>query len=262
MLFVTYSGSGDGMGAQYQRIVGIICLVQYYGYTYVHTKLNKIGHINNKELISQIDNYFGIEKKYKNVDEYKYDVIIDYKNGNLSDYDINDKNVLLIMQNSFRWTENNTDIYYLYMPVLRELIMPRKTFLFDNESTNIAIHVRRRDVNLKRNIGRYVPISTIKKIIEGITLKYIDKKFKIHIFTEITDDNKDEFSIFSNDENIKIFNDNVIDTINHMIYADVLIMTKSSFSYIAGLYNKNIVYYTPFWHNPLKNWIDIQSLFH
>lgn len=37
-------------------------------------------------------------------------------------------------------------------------------------------------------------------------------------------------------------------------------MCKSSFSYLAGMYNSNIVYYYDFWHKPLKHWININTI--
>lgn len=46
-----------------------------------------------------------------------------------------------------------------------------------------------------------------------------------------------------------------------MIRADVLIASKSSLSFVAGLLNKNSVkVYTPFWHQPPRDWINSESL--
>lgn len=37
--------------------------------------------------------------------------------------------------------------------------------------------------------------------------------------------------------------------------AHVLVLSRSSFSYSAALYNENLVVYTPFWHAPLPSWV-------
>jgi len=37
-------------------------------------------------------------------------------------------------------------------------------------------------------------------------------------------------------------------------------MSKSSFSYSAALLSTNIVYYIPFWHKTLDNWLTIDNL--
>ena len=46
-----------------------------------------------------------------------------------------------------------------------------------------------------------------------------------------------------------------------MLRADVLITSKSSLSFVAGLLNKNSVkIYTPFWHQPPREWISSENL--
>jgi len=40
-----------------------------------------------------------------------------------------------------------------------------------------------------------------------------------------------------------------------MATADALIISRSSFSYLAALFSKGIVIYYPFWHQPLKEWL-------
>ena len=47
---------------------------------------------------------------------------------------------------------------------------------------------------------------------------------------------------------------------HHLVNANVLVLAKSSFSYLAGLYNQNIVYYIDFWHTPMPNWININNM--
>lgn len=39
-----------------------------------------------------------------------------------------------------------------------------------------------------------------------------------------------------------------------MATANILLTSKSSFSYAAAMLNENIVYYLPFWHKPSEKW--------
>eukprot|EP00808_Paulinella_micropora_P030195 g75397.t1 len=39
-----------------------------------------------------------------------------------------------------------------------------------------------------------------------------------------------------------------------MIHADILVMSKSSFSFVPAFFNRHTVIYQPFWHNPLSHW--------
>ena len=46
------------------------------------------------------------------------------------------------------------------------------------------------------------------------------------------------------------------DTFHHLCKADVLCLGTSSFSFLAGFYNKNTVMYLPYYHPPaLKSWL-------
>ena len=47
-------------------------------------------------------------------------------------------------------------------------------------------------------------------------------------------------------------------TMQQLIEADILIMSKSSFSYVAALISDGIKLYEPFWHAPLPDWIQLK----
>ena len=41
-----------------------------------------------------------------------------------------------------------------------------------------------------------------------------------------------------------------------MIHSDILILSKSSFSFVPAFYNKRCVIYKPFWHKKLDHWLN------
>ena len=41
-----------------------------------------------------------------------------------------------------------------------------------------------------------------------------------------------------------------------MIHSDILILSRSSFSFVPAFYNKRCVIYYPFWHKKLNHWLD------
>jgi hypothetical protein len=45
MIYLTYSKEINGMGAQYQRIIGIICLAMKYDCQYIHTRITEMEHV-------------------------------------------------------------------------------------------------------------------------------------------------------------------------------------------------------------------------
>ena len=47
-----------------------------------------------------------------------------------------------------------------------------------------------------------------------------------------------------------------VETLRRMASADALIMSRSSFSYVAAILSQNcIVAYYPFWHFAMKDWL-------
>jgi hypothetical protein len=48
------------------------------------------------------------------------------------------------------------------------------------------------------------------------------------------------------------------DCLRKLATADVLVMSRSSFSHLAGILNRNgVIMYHPFWHRPLSPWITV-----
>ena len=202
--------------------------------------------------ISDIDNYKNCDKNILFIIDHVYFIIdpifrhVFYKNN----YDL--------LYNDELWDQINT--YECAMDILKK----GKKFIdlpeYNNDKPNIAIHIRRGDVNSKQNSDRFVPLEKYYTIIENLNKQHNNAIF--YIFTEITDD-KEEFDLFiktisEKGIHIKIMADlDLLTTIEYMIKADVLVMSKSALSYVAALYNNNKVLYINFWHNKLPHWKEI-----
>ena len=76
--------------------------------------------------------------------------------------------------------------------------------------------------------------------------------FKLNIFSQ---GQPSDFQDFFEYEPDIFLDEDEFKTFHSLVKADVLIMAKSSFSYLAGLLNEGIVIYEPFWHKPQRNWL-------
>jgi hypothetical protein len=58
---------------------------------------------------------------------------------------------------------------------------------------------------------------------------------------------------------LKLFiNERAIDCIRKLATADILVMSRSSFSYLGAILNRNgIVLYHPFWHDAPSSWLPV-----
>lgn len=227
----TITGKIDGFGAQYQAIMSGIAYCRFKNYNYIHTPFKNIAHNGDIKLLND---FIGIPNLHS-----KNDITIDitepfssevHWSSNPSKYYTNDTVALL------------RDYYYkTSKPVI--------------EKVDIAIHIRRGDVNMKTAPTRYVSNSYYNKIIKYLNYKY--PSFNIVIFSEGSIENFNEL----NGKNLSFkLNKSIEETFHSFVTAKILVTSKSSFSYSAAILNSNKIYYINFWHKPLKNWIIISDL--
>ena len=127
--------------------------------------------------------------------------------------------------------------------------------IYNIKNFNIAVHIRVGDImnNEKLINERFLDINYfIKTINKSLSIINTPKKKIIHIFSG---DKLNSFSKLTNFKNIKFcHNLNQYKTFLHFVYADLLITSKSSFSYKAALISKGIkVSPKNFWHGYPKN---------
>ena len=270
MLYLKYNIYVDGMGAQFQRIISILALAKKYNCQYIHESIKSFEHISNDatNYVELIDEYFQIDKLNANITGIKFDNVEFFKGNTIIEqmeyYKEKSKNlnILLILDHAYNIFDKKPNDYEIIMPLLREIKQTLYLPEYNKSNKNIAIHIRRGDVSQYSNNNRYVDLSCYQTIINKLADKY--KNGDLFIFTEISNNNKEEFENFiiknkNNNINIKLMADlDILLTLEYLIKADVLVMSKSSFSYIAGLYNNNEIYYMDFWHSKLDRWNSIE----
>lgn len=135
--------------------------------------------------------------------------------------------------------------------------------IFEKENINIAVHVRRGDIlqnGKKENPNltmRFQGNDYFEKAL-NIALSKITSKESIHIYI-FSQGNENDFAEFKKYDNVHFCLDmNAKNSFLHMVNADILITSKSSFSYKPALLNKGIkICPENFWHGYPQNqsWI-------
>jgi hypothetical protein len=138
-------------------------------------------------------------------------------------------------------------------------------FIYTKDTFNIAIHVRRGDIvagQKNQNLMmRWQDNTYFEKVLSTVVnnLK-TDRPISIYFFSQ---GSKSEFSNFEKFSNIHFCMDmEAQDSFLHMVFADLLITSKSSFSYKPALLNNGIkVCPNNFWHGypKIKNWILVEE---
>lgn len=142
-------------------------------------------------------------------------------------------------------------------------IRENERLIYDKANFNIAVHVRRGDIvagqtnknpNLLLRWQNNDYFTTV--LANALSLIETDKQVHIFLFSQGTENDFLDFKTF---ENLHFCLDmNPQNSFLHMVYADMLITSKSSFSYKPALLNNGIkVCPANFWHGypDAKNWL-------
>lgn len=202
-------------------------------------------------------------------------------------------NLQIVLVDGFFLTNRIPDIYcFLDASAINKALGISRTVNYDyKDCLNIVLHIRRGEVD-NRNFSqelsqRYTTNEKFASILRYLleASSYKEKKYKITILSDAPKENSfatrefidmnlwesqlgidGSFQIFSeNFSDIKTFyseaevrNDlDSVSSLRMMIEADVLVMSKSSFSFIAGVLNRSgLIVYQEFWHQPLSKWLN------
>jgi hypothetical protein len=232
--------SYDGFGAQYQKSIQTYIFCKLHNLNFLYRPFDTVEHnyendisYNDKleELINLKTNIENISNK-KIISEINFNIIITFF----------DNNVDLCCDN-------------LHMKFIKDCYWENKNRnFFENDKFNIAIHIRRENIVDNGKAGERVttPNSYYINIMNQIRRKYREKNILFHIYSQ---GNIDNFKEFENNDVIFNINDDIIKTFMAFVSANILVISPSSFSYVAALISDGEVYYKKFWHNPKKNWI-------
>lgn len=139
--------------------------------------------------------------------------------------------------------------------------------IYEKDVLNIAVHIRRGDITAGQTNNdpaltkRWVNNEYYEHLIgELVNLLPDDRKYHLWIFSQGTEDDFKELQKY---EHLTFcFDMNAQDSFLHMVYADILITSKSSFSYKPALLSKGIrLVPSGFWHGyPAdKQWIVVNA---
>lgn len=150
---------------------------------------------------------------------------------------------------------------------------------YDKNKLNIVIHKRHTrgnklkiDTNLNAKNNRVTLNSYYLDIIKKCYEKY-NKNDNLQ-FWIFSDGSKKDFPeleyVFENQAIIKnsvepikinmMLKTDSMETFHYFVKADILILDKSSFGYLAGMYNTNTVIYNPYWDKKHYKWKLIEEL--
>jgi hypothetical protein len=235
----THESRIDGFGAQYQTIINTIIYCMENNINYLYSPLKNVEHNyeNDPNYINKLENLMNLKENVKNRD----DTTIEIKFGST---------VLIEFEKSIdRYCNSET------MKCIKECFWRNKERdFFKNGKMNISVHIRRENNADKGQCGARgtTPNEYYIRIMNEIRAKYNGNQLQFHIYSQGIEE---DFEILKR-ENVEFhLNEEITTTFIGMVAADILVISPSSLSYVAGLLSDGIVYYKPFWHSSRKEWI-------
>jgi len=290
MLYLTYDNEGlaDGAGAQLQRILSIYLIAKAYSLGYLHRGLKRLSYQGakcleeNAEDPRQIGDYNalftlpstpcegGIQQAFK-VFDISEEIIERFRDQ---------ESTLLIVQFAGTMIDRNPSLMLkgcsLFPWTLRPMLLARPVI--------VAVHVRRGElfvVDSDRMLPNSYYIECMKALAEIFSEAGLAFEFRLHtevlskevVVTPghhgICDRIRESVTVRPEDSRLEEFsgiprlslrvNEYPVDTLKGLASADVLLASRSSFSYVAGMIKTGVVLFHPFWHALSPGWIPTRS---
>lgn len=258
----------DGFGENYKYLIYSLMYAEFNKCEFVYTPFKVMRHNYN-------DDPEYINKKEKMIN------CIDALKSKIEDVTPRTLNILDLLQfyhQNVEWCSQSNSL-----KMLKSLFYLDKVNLYDTSVMNIAIHIRRInphdyivvDQNSKDRVpmrdnlfqeilnnpitaiqlpGMDVPRDLYINVIQQLEQSYPNAKFHIYSQGCVND-----FKVFEKDNTMLHLNECLETTFQQLVFADILVTSPSSLSYVAGLLSNNIIYYVQCLNPPLPHWNIIQN---
>jgi len=295
-LILTYDNTKmtDGAGAQLQRIYGTYSVARLVGAAYLHAPLGRVDYQGLSALESNLTDP-GFHHEFNDLCRIESDVMPadDFHKINLPDIsmetlrhlvDLFDRDqtggkpILAQLALPYGIADRFPDCY-----AVCKQISPFASSVYKGRSLRVALHIRRGDLMVVESHrmlpnAYYIKVAqTLAQVLEALKFDYV-----LELHTEVPNREfvvrpghiglwdrvsrpavlnsemwrLDEFSVLPN--LVHHTNETAVDSLRQLATADILVMSRSSFSYLAGILNRNgIVLYHPFWHRAPSSWITV-----
>jgi len=258
-----YSGT-DGGGAQLQRIISVASLCHYLGIEFIFTPMNQIDLVpeNTSKILwlGSWNSLINFQTTYKT--NYDYQLYIKGLTRTLIGLLRN--NSLYALNNAHLFADSYPDNYDDLITLKGLNILKLESYYEQDEKPirSAIVHYRvpttpvshsLHELEKERQVSVNTLINSVERIKRDNNLK--NEGISVILF------NREKLSPLFLDRYPEIHLDdytNAIDAVRIMAHADILVVSYSSMSYLAGLFSQNIIYYyKDFWHSPKKEWRSI-----
>jgi hypothetical protein len=276
--FITCSGKHDGAGAQALAVLSTMLFADRVGMQYVHTPFQRISqytHTSYESVVSSTPELTDKWEKFFNLGEGEIS-LSQAASLRLERVPLNTLTELPFGRTGTLYVARHCHEYANFFPEQYVRIVDRfarKYYscskgdlqsYYDPSRLNIAIHVRRGEV---AQHGKHASRYTTNRYVASIVRDVLSASGcfalppSVHLYSE---GQIGEFGPLQDMDIAFHLNECPFSTFNNLVSADVLLMSKSTFSYVSALLSHGVKLYqsfrgTPLNHKPLGHWIVVDE---
>ncbi len=244
-MLITNDLRDDGFGAQYQSIIWTILFAEVKGDTFLYSDIVRMHNPekDTSDFLEKAVRFMNIKGSYPQVESV----------GGVTIYAPK-------WPYFYKEIEHEMERFHetASFQRIKSLYFKNKVSPFANDIINVAVHVRRPNKCNIRLDGSDTPDEYYLNCMRVVQEKFKqeNKECLFHIYSDGDEESFQSYTIFP----VKFhFHDDTFESFNGMVFADVLIISASSFSYTAALLSNGIIVYKPFWHPPRKHWFLVSN---
>lgn len=287
-LYLTYDNQAlaDGAGAQIQRILSIYLIANYYNVNYIHSGIARMTYQGakcleeNRSDPEQMEGYNSLILLPSDPAPALFDAaykVFDISPELIEEYKNKPQNTLFVIQ--FAGTLIDANPHILAQPILNFPWAKRPSL--KGRPIHVAVHVRRGELFVVDS-ERMLPNSYYVECINALASLFqkYSLPYEIHLHTEVLtkptlitpshhgicervntpklvtpqDSHMEDFEGIPN--LVLHINEHPMEALKALATADILVASRSSFSYVAGIIKQGgVVFFHPFWHSLAPGWI-------
>jgi hypothetical protein len=257
---ITCIWNGEGAGSQVHSRLSTMIYAKLLGLTYVHSPLRNVarveGGLDVETWSAKWEQFFNLGHCGERLDQPPHgDNVIFLRKPERT---FLRPNRFYIVKHCHRISNQHPEMFAALADQFRASYYstPKPALVGLNpQALNIAVHLRRGEITKDGPYrSRYIEADhAAAKVMRALdTLPKSDARPRvIHIHSE---GKPSDFEPFRKLKAVLHLNEDAYTTFHHLVSADVLYMTKSSFTYLAAILSKGVCFYDPFWHPPLPGW--------
>jgi hypothetical protein len=259
--FITCRDRNDGGGAQISARISTMILARLKGLTYAHTPVSDVAHrpsdASEAEWAEAWENFFNLGAGEVQAADLGYPLRPVAKPHRFWPR----SRSLHVVAHCHRLTNHHPEAWAAIAPSLRERyhLSPKPELAgYGHGRVQIAVHLRRGDVASSGEFAQwFTPDEVILKRLERVLEVVGKERARVRLFSE---GKPEDFKAFTDLGAVLHLDEDVFATFHHLVKSDVLIMAKSTFSYLSALIGGQVCLYEPFWHPKLPGWMGPEEI--